>query len=401
MKKRVLIKAYTRDRKYLGVIPQADISSFAKEINGGLGECLLTLGVKFDSSDVYFQEGNHFEIWISDIDTVNEQDAFRKIYAGYVSMIEPVIETANESIIIHLIGYQTLLGLDVMGLLPFTTIRTIDPAGIDDAYDPTLRPASNCDIGLIVRGIINQFQIESGSTAIKYTAESVPVFSAVMAYLFIQKTYQESLEEVRSVAPKNTYSYLDENGLFSFKVAGTVSHKLTFKKNIGNVKIKRSIEELRNVILIWDGLDEAHSVIYQGYQNAESVSKYGRRVERFTNSSVTDLPTANLIAEKFLAENSQPIVSITCDVFDNAEDENGYDIESINPGDSVTFFNLDTQTSSILREQMIVTSVTYAFSKATITVQPIRSGVVDILNRLTDAIKNIQNIQSMPSSYLS
>ncbi|MFA5168821.1 MAG: hypothetical protein WC530_09870 [Candidatus Omnitrophota bacterium] len=401
IRKRVLVKAYTRDRVFLDVIQKVDVSGFTKQIDSGLGECVLEVGTPFDSSNVLFLEGNHFEIWISDVDTVTNPDTFKKIYQGFVSSIEPTAGAEEEKITITLMGYQTLLGLDVLGTLPVTTMMTEDPDGVVTGYDPDTSPPTVCDIGLVVRGILTRYQVESGSSAIQYTAESVPVFSQNMIYLFVQKTYAEALSEVRAIAPYGTYSYLDERGIFHFRQAGNVTHHFVFGKDIGNVKIRREIEQVRNVILIWDGLADGKSVVYKSYEHAVSVAKYGRRIERFTNSAIQDEDTADLIATKFLEESAEPIVSITFDVFDNAGSELGYDIETINPGDTATFHNLGPVIASLLEEGMIVTSVRYGFDKATVTVKPIRSGILDIQARLKTDITNLKNVSTMPLSYTS
>jgi len=72
----------------------ANFGEFTKEINAGLGECIIDLAVKFDYQGTELSIGNVVDIIISDKDTTNE--GFRKIYSGYISTIEPFVDGKNK-----------------------------------------------------------------------------------------------------------------------------------------------------------------------------------------------------------------------------------------------------------------------------------------------------------------
>ena len=46
---------------------------------------------------------------------------------------------------------------------------------------------------------------------------------------------------------------------------------------------------------------------------------------------------ADLLGSKFLAESKQPDIKVTCTIIDNADGVKGYDIESIQPGETCRF----------------------------------------------------------------
>jgi len=69
VKKQIMILVYDSAGNYLNSWPTAFFSGFTKELNAGVGECVLTLPYAFDYTGQDLVEGNNVEIRISDFDT--------------------------------------------------------------------------------------------------------------------------------------------------------------------------------------------------------------------------------------------------------------------------------------------------------------------------------------------
>jgi len=76
--------------------------------------------------------------------------------------------------------------------------------------------------------------------------------------------------------------------------------------------------------------------VFKSYSDAYSITKYGRRCQVIQDNSIGDENTMDKIGRKFLAENKDQQVSITCEIIDNNLDSiNGYDIDSVQAGDTL------------------------------------------------------------------
>ena len=385
--KRVEIKAYNPFGAFIGVLTNADIVSFINDINGGLGECVLNIAEKFDTSLPEIQLGNRIDVYISDRNTIQTIETYIRIYSGYISSIEPQI-TEDELVIVRMLGFHTKLGLDILKNETRTKLGTKANDGLQT--DGTVAAAA--DIGDVARAIIARYVAEtSNSIIVPPDEDGIPDIGEDMTFTFNEKTYAEALEKCRAIAPSGTHWRVDANGVVHFGDTGS-EHKLIVGKHIANIRIKKNIEQVRNVLIV----NAATASLYKSYSDVNSIQLYGRRIERMFDSGIEDEDTADLIASRFLTDNARPIVQIECDVIDDAFAD-GYDIESLQPGDTVTFFNLASEISSALQEDMVITRIEYAFERARITVEPVRSGIVDIQERLKKELKETQTDGTPPT----
>ncbi len=385
MKKNVLIKVYDNGGTFLTTWKDAKFEQFTKEINGGLGECIIEFGKVFDYSGSDLQVGNNIEIIISDSDTVGVLDGYKIIYSGYISMINPWIKGNDEGVTVHILGHYTKLALDVLKNGTQTTLYSDSSAGLT-----TSSPGSLADVGLIMRGIITRYRAETTNPKINYDTLTIPLSSTNGTYKFEMKTYREAMDKVKSIAPSNWYYYINEVGMVYFKSKPTTAtHKFIFGKHFSSINVEYGIEKVRNVMLFWNKKGDAASV-YKSYTDSNSISLYGRRVEKYFDSAVTSTTESGLISTKFLAENKNPDAKVICEIVDNNEDSNkGYDIESINPGDTCSFFGFDSSFSSILKENMIISRIVYSLNKVELTIENILSSLVDLQADNSKAIDDI------------
>jgi len=368
----------------------ARFSGFSKEINGGLGECILELGVMFDYQGSELEVGNVVEIYISDKETLI--DGFKKIYSGYISMIEGYVDGGKEGVLVHLLGHYTRLSTDYLKNGSQTTLYSDSTDGLT-----VTSPGDEAEIGLVVRAVIDRYIAETSSSKISYTLSSIPEIGQSILYTLSVKTYRECLDKLISMYPSNYFYYIDENGILTIKEkSSTPDHTFEFKKHFKSIKIQRGMEKIRNNILIWNGED---SGVYNNYNDAASILKYGRRSEYQEDSGIADDSSADKIGSKFIAENKDPDVKVICELIDdNIDEENGYDIESVNPGNTCRFVGFDSSLSDILKDNMLITRVDYELDKITLTVEITKSGIINWQNKTTKEVNDLKSY-GVPESY--
>lgn len=384
------MKVFTPAGEFIDVWTDAKFVSFQKEINGGLGECVIEIGRQFDDIGRDIALNNTVEIYISDKQTVLETEAIKLIYSGYISNIEPSLSGSQERLFITLLGFYTKLSLDILKNGTQTTLYTEATNGLS-----TSSPSAAADIGKVVRAIMARYVAETTNPKVSYTTSSVPDVSSNMNFTFEQKTYREAIEKAKLAAPSGYYFFFDEKNVLYFKQKSTTAdHKFIFGKHFSSLKIERSMEKIRNFMLIWDGV-----TTYKHYQDDGSIAVFGRRAERLIDYGIKDSGTMDLIGTKFVSENKDPDVRIVCEIMDdNNENNRGYDIESVNPGDTCSFLNFNASLNDFLKENMLITKVVYYPDKIELTVENLRTGLIDIQEKTKKNVDELSTAGS-PETY--
>jgi len=75
--------------------------------------------------------GNRVDIYVIDKDTTALPDGVLKIYSGFISAYEPISDGKVNKIVIRLMPYNTLLGLDILKKTNTTTLYTFADDGLD------------------------------------------------------------------------------------------------------------------------------------------------------------------------------------------------------------------------------------------------------------------------------
>ena len=390
-KKKVRARVCLPSGQYLRTWTDFSFAGFSKELNGGLGECVLTLPRPFDYDQNDISAGNDVEIIVSDADTTDgagDSDNFssRTVYRGYISLVERTVNGGSESITITLLGYYTRLALDILKNGSQTTLYSHATSGLT----VTSGSQGAADIGLMMRTVIDRYRAETGDTSIVYSAPDIPNTGTAATFSFEQKTYRNAIDDLKQLAPANVYWYVDETGRVFFKSKPTSpTHRFIFGRHFTSVSVQRSLETVRNVLLLWNG--DTSSPIYKHYEDATSIALYGRRAAAFNNYGVDDTNAADLIGAKFLAENAAPETKVVCEIADNNGGQNGYDIESIQPGDTCSFVGFSSGLADIFRDNMLITKVTYSLDKVQLEVEIVKSTLVDFQNRNSRQIADIGN----------
>jgi hypothetical protein len=395
MTKNVTARVFTPQGVPIRTWESFRFQGFKKETNAGLGECTIMLAEPFGYDGPDLLLGNVVEVRIADRDTVGSPDGSRVIYRGYISLVSREVDGAREYLEVTMLGFYTLLSLDILKDGTQTTLYSNDDDGLTD--DDTAQDAA--DIGYMARTVVRLFGEENGTLRVFATATSCPDTNTEAEYTFEQKTYREALDKLRRMAPAGTFYYVNEDGVLFFGVKPeTPTHTFILGKHFSSIRVERSLEKVRNGLLLWNG---DISGIYKGYESEPSIEQYGRRVEVANDYGVAGADAADLIGAKFLEETAIPEVKVICTIMDNnIEEGKGYDIESIQPGDTCSFLGFDTDIGSIFRENMLISSVLYKLDTVRIEVEVVKSGLIDFQNKQRREINDIgSGGLSIPESY--
>lgn len=403
--KKVFVKVYRPDGTFLKLWTNAIFGGFSKEINSGLGECVLKLAEKFDYAGQELLEGNFVKIFIADKETITQPNGELMIYSGYISQVEPVVDFTNEYILVRLLGHSTNLALDVLKNGTQTTLYSYYTTGL--TTNSALLDAA--DVGLMMRAAVDRYRAENTNPQISYDQASLPLTSTTQKYIFCQKTYKEAIDELRLLAPIGYYFWIDEFGLVNLKSKPAApTHTFILGKHFSSIKPVRSIETVRNVLLLWNGLTGA-SGIYRQYKDDVSIAQFGRRVERITNYGLRDTAGFDAVGNKFIDENKDIDISVTFDICDNNDETRldagsnpitGYDIESIQIGDTCKFVGFNSSQADIFKENMLITKIDYKLNKVSVTIKLSRTSLTDWTKLNSQSIDNsIKGNQTILESY--
>jgi hypothetical protein len=383
-KKQLLAKVTSPSGTSLAVWSDFLFNGFTKELNAGPGECILRLPQNFDYSEVDVLEGNFVDIEVSDWDTQQSKTPGEPtilIYSGYISRTYRTVDKDEEKLEINLLGHYTKLGTDILKNSAQTTLYSEPSVGLT----VTAADLDAADIGLMMRALLDRYIAENPGTKINYQLSDIPNASLTATYSLEQKTYREAMEKLKSMAPPGTQYYIDVTGKVSFKpMPTTPTHKFVFGKHFKAVQLERSMEKVRNFLLVWNG-ETGAAKVYKHYQDDASILQYGRRVEVTNDYGIDNVNAADAIGAKFLAENKDPGIKMTCSILDNngvslgsdGMPSAGYDIETIQPGDTCSFYGYDPDFAEIFRDNMLITKVDYRLDRVDIEVEIIRSGILD------------------------
>ena len=393
MAKRVTVKVFRPTGEYIKNWSNVRFDTFIKEVNGGLGPCIIDLGEEFDyggGNDLKLF--NEVKIYVSDKDTINTNENEKLIYSGYISNIDYWVEGKREGIRVTLLGYHTLLAQDIWQdtiSVPGTNTTTFDYAG------------AATDIGTIMKTLLGRYRAEVTNPKITYALSDVQTTSTTTEYKFEFLTYREAIDILKDLAPANWFWYVNEWGQFYFKQKSTsIDHKFIFGRHFENVTVSRSLEKLKNTVYLYDdGTNSGGGAQLKQYTDAASVGDYGRRSVKVADNRVKVAGDLSKLGDGFVSEHKDPDVRTVAKIIDNNEDENfGYDIESINPGDTCIFEGFNVFYAEIFDYPMLITKVEYYLNSAIITIEPLRSGIIirsENINGRVDALER----EGVPTAY--
>lgn len=152
--------------------------------------------------------------------------------------------------------------------------------------------------------------------------DSIDATGLSLSYTFNTQTILEVIKAVLSLSPSGFYFYVDPStNILHFKeMAETAEFLLVKGRNIKNINLVMSIENVKNFKLFSGGDTGSGENLYAQYQDNASIAAYGVRLERKSDNRVTIQGTADAIGESFIDDNKdeqfQTIVTITDSMID-------------------------------------------------------------------------------------
>jgi len=384
MSKQIQIKSFNTSGVFVKNITDATFEEITKVINGGIGNLSIKIARKIDEFDTDgdLTLGNKIEIWIYDEDSGNDGV---NIYKGWIEQQNPYIDGGIEYVDILCASLISKMKNDILKNSTQTTLFTIATAGLTT----TSASITAAEIADVVKATIDLFKENNSNIDINYNPAGTDLIEDTtkeMQYTFEAMTYFDVIEKCRQIAPENTYWKITANGNIYFTIpSNEADHVFTIGKNIKKIEASKSLDSVKNIILIWDG---QHLGLYTKYEDATSVSSYGRRVKQLIDSNIKDQDTMDNIGNAFIEENKNPKVRITIEIIDNNENDKGYDIESIEAGDTCRIVGI-ADDNDIFGNNMIIKEVIWKLDKAILIIETEKDFNIDryILNIEKDLIQ--------------
>lgn len=391
MAKQFYIKSYNSSGTFIKTITEFQLSRFSKKINGGLGEMVFTLPDEFDNFNPNDEVslGNRLELYVTDDDSNDPV----KLYNGFIEQQLPVIENNKEKVEIVCLGVVSRLAMDILKSGSQSTLYT----DTTDGLVTTPNTPTAVEVATVMKDIIDFFRAANTAVTIEYGTDSgdtIEETGSDITYVFEALKYSDALEKCRQVAPAGWFWYLDAEGIISFRAPNsTPDHTFMVGKEISRIEVTRGLDSVKNIVLVWDGV-----TTYKQYKDDTSIALYGRRVLQITDHNLSDSATVDNLGNSALAENKDPRIRIVMDIIDNNENEFGYDIESIEAGDTVSIRGVNPD-EDLFDEAMVIKEVIWSPTKATLILETRQVfDVEDFIRNLRKSVEVEQRL-GIPESY--
>jgi len=218
-----------------------------------------------------------------------------------------------------------------------------------------------------------------------YNGGDVDATSSNIEYTFDAETYLNAIERVRQMSPAGWYWFIDTDNFFHFKAKPTtITHTFYWQQQFNEIKVSKNMERMINTVLLDDGTTATN---YREYNNAASQGEFGRRVLQKSEKYYGDTGTMDEEAANIIDTMNEPDIEVRLTLLDNNKNEYGYDIESIEVGDTVKIEGFE---DSIFEEGMVIKEFTYRIDRMDLVIQPVKIGIFDKVM----AIKRQQDINA-------
>ena len=389
MEKSIIIFIYRPTGEFIKTWSNAKFEGFTKQINSGLGPCTIELGESANYQGDDLALNNIVKIFVVDKDTVGKyrETGDRKvlIYSGYISMYRPWLDSNGwEGITVNLLGNYTKLAQDV-----WRDGRTI-------VHNYKGNPT---DIGTIFRDVIDKWNTVTMDVKFNYDLATIATTGTTTEYRFELMTYRESIDFLKKIAPANWWWYVNEWGTVYFKSKPAIStHYFTIGRQTGKIEIERSMEKVKNTVMVYNNGLYGGGVLLKYYADTLSTADFGRRIDIISDNRTSVTTDLDKLGNIFITEHKDVDVKVVAEIFDNNDNDFGYDIENVHPGETCSFLGLDQSLADIFNENMLITKVVYTPRKIIITVEPMEAGIVTRQEQIASKVNDIAK-ESVPTEF--
>ena len=363
-------KIYQANGHYIDTMKEISFTGFRKQINGGLGELSFSIPKKFDDFDENYiiKLNNRIELWVNDDDTGTDG---LKIYSGFISNYQPFIDQNNEGVTIKCLGYVSKIATSLLKIGDYIELTTDTNSTLKTGHSAGLAP----ELSGIVRSIIDHYRIEARNPIVNYSATSIENTGASAAYIFNGIMYSDAVDKCREIAPPSWWWYIGADNILQFKSKPTkATHTFTFGKDFKAIKVEKNMESVVNNVLFSNG-DNSDVQILKLFADEDSINDFDDRWEIKTDGRVSLPGTADRMGETELDANKDAVVKISIEILDNNGDNSGYDIESIQPGDTCKFIGFNNITSQTFTDNMQILGIQYTPDSVTLEIEQLNTSI--------------------------
>jgi hypothetical protein len=214
------------------------------------------------------------------------------------------------------------------------------------------------EVSDVVKKIIDQYQQEAINPIVNYSSTSIEDTGESMTYIFNTIFYNDAIDKCREASPTNWWWYVGADNILKYKPKPSrATHTFTFGKDFKNIKVEKNMENIINNVLFCS--NNQNRQIVKRYQDVDSEDQFDDRWEIYTDSRVTQGTTADRMSNSELDAKKDAQVKVIIEIVDNNGANSGYDIESIEPGDTCKFVGFNDITSQTFTSNMQILSVDY------------------------------------------
>ena len=202
---------------------------------------------------------------------------------------------------------------------------------------------------------------------------------------FNTNTLLDALKSVLAMSPNGFYSFVDlgTNEIDILQASTTADFTLIKGRHLNNINLILSIENIKNQLL-FSGGETAGVNLYRQYQDTESMSLYGVRLERKSDNRVTVAATADAIGNSFIDEKSDEENHTVVKV--------GYrsmDISLLTPGKVIGFSGFGTFVDNILIQ---IVRRDYTSEEVTLTLGILPTRMSPVIENITRGLLAEQTV---------
>lgn len=354
--KKFRIESFNQDGSvYNGIISDVAGFFFTKTINGGGGEMRLRLPRPIDDYGFNVDVGYMYRLNAYVID--NDDPNGKQVYSGFIDTFGGNQRGAQEYIDINTLSYHAMMA----------------EAPYKNGNNPNISHRSvNADV--IFQDIIDKYLLYHTDSPINYTVSSVETGGNVISDDFNGLNCLEALDRLMKKAGSEWFWYLDGENVIHFKQKpSTPTHSFIYGKHVTrDFSFDKSIREVVNEGGFWNGrtdLDEKN--ISRLYRKTENQASYWKRYKKVSDQRITREDYADDLMEAYLEANHTENHGIAFSIVDNTYSEKGYDIESIEPGDTCEILNIKDE--QVFSNNMLITAVGYSMERVVLRLEDYRT----------------------------
>lgn len=343
-------KFYSVTGVYITDLP-ISLTGFRKIINGGLGDLNLQIPMSFEAS---YQNAattlmNRVEVYVDNF----------LLYSGFVAGITPRISDSYNDVMITCRGHASRFASLPLKNGTTTLLYTDTTTGLK-----TSASASAATLDKVLTAIIDRYNAETVYPVINYNSTSIAASAASWTYILAAKTLQYAIDKTIKNAPAGWYWRAGADNIFRFQAKSTTPDIL--------LNFKTQITSLEDAQLI-DGMINRRYFAYNGSpataakvtSDTTSSDLYGDWWDFAIDGRYTDATQVAAASQALVDTSSTARRRTVIEVPDsNYDHSTGYDIELIEPGQTIKIINLPEATSAVLPNIFTVAAVDYTPGKA-------------------------------------